>query len=121
VGSFNSYWLGCGGFLVLASMREAKQSRPYQDLGVEHLSRQLVKDIYQITGKVPFAERVGLTQPMSQAAVSISSHNTEGQFRNSSKAVKQMFSVALGSATAREPQLIMATVARWSRYEESNT
>jgi hypothetical protein len=69
-------------------MLEAKKSRAYQDLGMGQLSRKPVQESYQITGKLPASERVGLTEPVRKAAVSISYHAAEGQFRNSSKEFK---------------------------------
>jgi hypothetical protein len=54
-------------------MAEVKKSRSYKDLEVWQVSLELVKAIYQITGKFPSSERFGLTQQIRRAAISIPS------------------------------------------------
>ena len=100
-------------------MAEVRKSRSYKDLEVWQVSLELVKAIYQITGKFPSSERFGLTQQMRRAAVSIPSNVAEGQFRNSSKEFKQFLSIALGSAAELETQLIIAREIDYLSGEES--
>jgi len=100
-------------------MAEVRKSRSYKDLEVWQVSLELVKAIYQITGKFPSSERFGLTQQIRRAAISIPSNVAEGQFRNSSKEFKQFLSIALGSAAELETQLIIAREIDYLSGEES--
>jgi four helix bundle protein len=100
-------------------MPEGRKSRSYKDLEVWQVSLELVKDIYEITGKFPSPERFGLTQQIRRAAVSIPSNIAEGQFRNSSKEFKQFLSVALGSAAELDTQLILAREINYLSPEEA--
>jgi four helix bundle protein len=109
-------------FLVFGrngEMAEVRKSRSYTDLEVWQVSLELVKAIYQITGKFPSSERFGLTQQVRRAAVSIPSNIAEGQFRNSTKEFKQFLSIALGSAAELETQLIIARDIDYLPVEES--
>jgi len=100
-------------------MPEGRKSRSYKDLEVWQVSMELVKNIYEITGKFPSSERFGLTQQIRRAAVSIPSNVAEGQFRNSSKEFKQFLSVALGSAAELETQVIIAGEINYLSLQES--
>ena len=100
-------------------MAEVRKSRSYKDLEVWQVSLDLVKAIYQVTGKFPSSERFGLTQQIRRAAVSIPSNIAEGQFRNSPKEFKQFLSIALGSAAELETQLIIAREMDYLSVEES--
>ena len=100
-------------------MPEGRKSRSYKDLEVWQVSLELVKNIYEITGKFPASERFGLTQQIRRAAVSIPSNVAEGQFRNSSKEFKQFLSVALGSAAELETQLIIVGEIKYLFLQES--
>lgn len=100
-------------------MAAVRKSRSYKDLEVWQVSLELVKAIYQITGKFPSSERFGLTQQIRRAAISIPSNVAEGQFRNSPKEFKQFLSIALGSAAELETQLIIAREIDYLSGEES--
>jgi four helix bundle protein len=85
-----------------------EKSRSYRDLDVWRLSIELVKDIYQVTGKFPQVEIYGLTNQLRRAAISIPSNIAEGQGRNSFKEFRQFLAIALGSLAELETQLIIA-------------
>ncbi|MFP3868726.1 MAG: four helix bundle protein [Desulfobacteraceae bacterium] len=85
-----------------------RKSRSFRDLDVWRKSIDLVKEIYQITGKFPPSEIYGLTNQIRRAAVSIPSNIAEGQGRNSAKEFRQFLGIALGSIAEIETQLIIA-------------
>ncbi|OPX20473.1 MAG: four helix bundle protein [Desulfobacca sp. 4484_104] len=85
-----------------------RKSRSFRDLDVWRKSIDLVKEIYQITGKFPPSEIYGLTNQIRRAAVSIPSNIAEGQGRNSAKEFRQFLGIALGSVAEIETQLIIA-------------
>ena len=117
---FLSFFVFGFSFLVKRKRwQRVRKSRSYKDLEVWQVSLELVKAIYQITGKFPSSERFGLTQQIRRAAVSIPSNVAEGQFRNSSKEFKQFLSIALGSAAELETQLIIARELDYLSGEES--
>ncbi|MDD3582250.1 MAG: four helix bundle protein [Desulfobacca sp.] len=86
----------------------SRKSRSFRDLDVWRKSIDLVKEIYQITGKFPPSEIYGLTNQIRRAAVSIPSNIAEGQGRNSAKEFRQFLGIALGSIAEIETQLIIA-------------
>ncbi len=100
-------------------MAEVRKSRSYKDLDVWQVSLELVKAIYKITANFPSSEKLGLTQQIRRAAISIPSNVAEGQFRNSSKEFKQFLSIALGSAAELETQLIIAREINYLSVEDS--
>ena len=85
-----------------------RKSRSFRDLDVWRKSIDLVKEIYQITGKFPPSEIYGLTNQIRRAAVSIPSNIAEGQGRNSATEFRQFLGIALGSVAEIETQLIIA-------------
>jgi four helix bundle protein len=58
-------------------------TKPHHNLKVWQKSRNFVKQIYQITAKLPDEEKFGLTSQMRRAAISIPSNIAEGAGRNS--------------------------------------
>jgi four helix bundle protein len=79
-----------------------RKSRSYRDLEVWKAAVELVKEIYQITGKFPSSEVYGLTNQIREAAISIPSNIAEGQGRNSAKEFQQFLSISLGSLAELE-------------------
>ncbi len=80
----------------------------YKDLIVWQKSIELVKEIYRVTGNFPTSEQFGLTSQMRRAAVSIPSNIAEGSRRKGKKEFAQFISIAYGSASELETQLIIA-------------
>ena len=64
--------------------------------------------IYKITDKFPSKETFGLISQMRRCAVSITSNIAEGFSRNTIKDKCQFYSVAHGSLTELQNQLIIA-------------
>ena len=68
----------------------------------------LVKAVYEATQKFPGQEMYGLTAQLRRAAVSIPSNLAEGAARTGRKEFAQFLSVAKGSLSEVETQLLIA-------------
>ncbi len=79
---------------------------------------RLVLSIYSITKKFPRDEQYALTSQMQRAVVSITSNISEGFSRMSKKEKSQFYSIALGSLTELQNQLL---IARDLGYTERDT
>ena len=82
--------------------------RHFTDLEAWKESHQLALDVYQETKLFPKDEMFGLTNQMRGAAVSVGSNIAEGFSRNTAKDKSRFYSVARGSATELESQLLLA-------------
>lgn len=68
----------------------------------------LVEYIYEITSKFPKSEIYGLADQMRRAAISIPSNIAEGSKRESHAELIRFLSIANGSASELETQLLIA-------------
>jgi four helix bundle protein len=82
--------------------------RRHHELVVWKEGVSLVKEVYQTTKGFPKEEVYGLTSQMRRAAVSIPSNIAEGAARNGDKEFLQFLSVARGSLSELETQVIIA-------------
>jgi len=80
----------------------------FKDLNAWKEGHILVLMIYKITQKFPHEEQFGLTNQLRRAVVSFTSNIAEGFSRNSYKEKSQFYSMALGSLTEVQNQLIIA-------------
>jgi len=80
----------------------------FKDLDAWKEAHTLVLLIYEITKKFPKEEMFGLTSQMRRCAVSITSNIAEGFSRRSYKEKTQFYSMALGSTTELQSQLLVA-------------
>ena len=78
----------------------------YRGLIVWQKSIQLAKEIYNLTKKFPKEELFGLTNQLRRAAVSIFSNIAEGNGRLSRKEYLHFLSIARGSKSEVEAQLL---------------
>jgi len=69
---------------------------------------ELVTDIYRITNNFPRDEVYGLTSQMRRAAVSVPSNIAEGAARTSNKEFLQFLSIARGSLSELETQIMIS-------------
>ena len=76
--------------------------------------------IYSITKKFPKEEIFGITSQMRRSAVSITSNIAEGFARRSNKEKLQFYSVARGSLTELESQLLVARDISYLNIEDFN-
>lgn len=82
--------------------------RPHEKLEVWKRAVDLVTRIYGVTKNFPSDERFGLTSQIRRAAVSIPANIAEGAARQSTKEFLQFISIAQGSASELETELLIA-------------
>src|SRR3989344_4175757 len=80
----------------------------FKDLFAWQEGHKLVLLIYKLTESFPSKEQFGLTNQMRRAAVSITSNLAEGFSRRSYKDKSRFYSMALGSLTELQNQLLVA-------------
>jgi len=82
--------------------------RPHEKLDVWKMSVGFVVKIYDCTKNFPSEEKFGLTSQIRRAAVSIPANIAEGAARQYDKEFLQFLSVAQGSASELETELLIA-------------
>lgn len=87
---------------------EESKIRSFTDLNVWKEAHKLVIMIYKTTKNFPKDELFGLTNQIRRAVVSITSNIAEGFSRNSFKDKTQFYSIALGSLTEVQNQLLVS-------------
>lgn len=80
----------------------------FTDLRAWKEAHHLVLMIYETAKKLPKEEQFGLTQQIRRAAVSITSNLAEGFSKQSYKEKLHFYSIALGSLTEIQNQLLIA-------------
>lgn len=91
-------------------MNQAKNGKikSFTDLNAWKEAHKLVVVIYKTTKEFPKEETFGLTNQIRRASVSITSNMAEGFSRNTYKDKTQFYSIALGSLTEVQNQLLIA-------------
>ncbi|BCL60073.1 hypothetical protein DGMP_07660 [Desulfomarina profundi] len=89
--------------------------RVHYKLLVWQEAMELVTDIYAITENFPSEEMYGLTSQLRRAAVSVPSNIAEGAGRESKKEFLHYLSVARGSLSEVDTQLLLAQKLRYCR------
>lgn len=79
---------------------------------------KIVKEVYQLTKRLPTEERFGVATQMQRAAVSISSNIAEGCSRKSQKDYRRILEIALGSAFELETQLLVTVEVGYLKKDE---
>ena len=82
--------------------------RNYQDLVAWQKAMELAFGVYETTKAFPKEEMYGLTSQLRKAAVSIPSNIAEGQGRRSDGAFHRHLSIARGSLSEMETQLLLS-------------
>ena len=80
----------------------------FTDLNAWKEGHVFVLEIYKLTHKFPRDEQFGLINQIRRAVVSVTSNIAEGFSRSSYKEKSQFYSMALGSLTESQNQLIIA-------------
>ena len=83
-------------------------ARPHESLQAWKEAMRLVRTIYDLTKTFPREETYGLVAQMRRAAVSVPSNLAEGAARSSRKEFSQFRSVAKGSLSELETQLLIS-------------
>lgn len=99
-------------------MNQEGKIKSFTDLNAWKKSHELVLEIYKITDSFPKAEQFGLTNQIRRAVVSITSNIAEGFSRNSYKEKSQFYSMALGSLSEVQNQLIIARDLKYTTQKE---
>jgi four helix bundle protein len=89
-----------------------------EDLDVFKLAHELVLKTYELTKRLPAAERFGLAAQMQRSAYSIPMNLTEGSHRLSKKEYRQFVGIARGSAGEIKYQLLLAKDLRYITEKE---
>jgi len=69
---------------------------------------QLAKRIYQITETFPSTERLGLTNQLRRASVSLASNLAEGHARSGAGEFSHFISISMGSLAELETQILLS-------------
>jgi len=85
--------------------------RNFRDLELWKLGKEIVLDVYRVTGKFPKEEMYGLVSQMRRAAISIPSNVAEGFNRKHNPEYRQLLFIALGSCAELETQIEVATTS----------
>jgi four helix bundle protein len=82
--------------------------RAFRDLKVWQKSHQITLEIYKVTGTFPREELFGLTSQMRRASASVPANIAEGCGRNSESDFARFLTIAMGSASELEYQLLLS-------------
>lgn len=97
---------------------EKKTIKSFTDLYAWQEGHKLVLYIYKITDAFPEKEAFGLTSQMRRCAVSITSNISEGFSRYTNKDKHQFYTIAQGSLTELQNQLLIARDIRYVKRED---
>ncbi|MDO8551989.1 MAG: four helix bundle protein [bacterium] len=90
-------------------MQEQKTKiQNFTDLDAWKAGHALAVSVYQLTKKFPKDELFGITNQMRRAAVSVTSNIAEGFSRSFPKEKTQFYSIAKGSLTELESQMLIS-------------
>lgn len=92
----------------------------YKELNIWKKGMQLVEEIYFLTKKLPDDEKFGLISQIKRCSVSIPSNIAEGAGRNSNKEFTRFLSIANGSTTELETQLILIVNLKFAPESDIN-
>jgi len=80
----------------------------FKELKVWQLSRQLVKNIYELTSDFPSSEKYSLVSQLRRCTISIPTNIAEGAGRSTDKDFSHFLNISLGSAYELETLLILS-------------
>ena len=93
----------------------------YKELIVWQKSMDLVESVYTLTKLLPSDERFSLTDQMRRAVVSIPSNIAEGHGRQTEKEYKQFLSIAKGSVSEIETQLLICVRLKYQTNQQTES
>jgi four helix bundle protein len=92
----------------------------HKDLDAYKTSKALVKEVYQLSRKLPFEERFNMVQQLRRAALSIKLNLAEGCSRKSNIERKRYFEIARGSAIEIDATLETAFELDYFKNDDLN-
>ena len=92
----------------------------FRNLNVYIKSKELVKQIYELSKKFPREEQFALSDQLRRAVISIPSNIAEGSGRNSQKDQAHFYNIAYGSLMEVFSQLDIACDLGYISQEEFN-
>lgn len=87
---------------------ENRKIQSFTDLVAWKEAHQLALAIYKLTSDFPGEERYGLTSQIRRAAASVASNIAEGFSRSTGRDRAQFYTIAVGSLTEVQSQLLLA-------------
>ncbi len=105
---------------IMETEDKKQKIKNFTDLNAWKEGHELVLEIYRVTQKFPKEELFGLIMQLRRAAVSFTSNIAEGFSRNSYKEKLQFYSIALGSLTEIQNQLLIAKDIGYILQKEFN-
>lgn len=118
-----SLWLLAIGFTVVNKKAKGKKPkaikmRDFKKLEIWKNGIELVKQVYQLSNKLPSEEKFGLRSQITRAAVSVPSNIAEGCSRSSEVEFKRFLEIAMSSLFEVETQLIIAQALKLIEEKE---
>jgi four helix bundle protein len=92
----------------------------HKELDAYKVSKILVKEIYLLSGKLPFEERFNMVQQLRRAGLSVKLNLAEGCSRRSGIERKRFFEVARGSAIEIDATLETAFELGYLKNDDLN-
>jgi four helix bundle protein len=93
----------------------------FENLEVWQASRELVKDIYQVTSTFPPDEKFGLTRQLRIASLTVSKNIEVGITQYRRKDQSGFYEIAFGSLIEVLNKVILATYFKFLKEEQSAT
>ncbi len=90
----------------------------FKSLIVWQTAMSLAADVYKLTYKLPVEERYALSDQMKRSAVSIPSNIAEGKGRESDREFSHFLSIARGSSTELETQVLLCVQLGYYQQDE---
>lgn len=95
--------------------------KDFKDLIVWQKAMDLVQEVYRLVKKLPKEELFALSDQIRRSAISIPSNIAEGQGRNSTKEFIQFLSIAKGSKSELETQLLLSVKINYLNESDIET
>jgi len=103
--------------LLLAFSAQNDGMRDFRDLKVWEKAHNLTLELYRLTKGFPVDEQFGLTVQLRRAAASVPTNIAEGCGRGSERELARFMSIAGGSVSEVEYQLLLAYELKYFNYE----
>ena len=93
----------------------------FKTLRVWEAFHEITLDIYRVTRKFPTEELYGLTSQMRRSAASVPTNIAEGCGRHTDPDLAKFLTIAMGSASELEYQLLLAKDLEYIHQDEYQT